>query len=75
MPRMKCAYGEKLETAIKTLHDVKELLNSEIYESLKQSMPDNNSLLKLSTKLMFANTHLDKALEALGGINKIDLQF
>lgn len=73
--RLKCAYGENLETAISTLYEIKELLNGEIYQGLKRTMPDNKSLFRLSHKINKASLSIDEALVALGGLDKIDLQF
>lgn len=65
----------KREAVAGKLHEIKELLNGEIYNSLRKHMPDNNSLLKLRYKISKATQQIDNTLIILNCLDKVELNF
>lgn len=65
----------KREAVAGKLHEIKELLNGEIYDNLCKYMPDNNSLLKLRHKICKATQQIDEALITLNCLDKVELNF
>lgn len=72
---MTTTYVLKSEAIAGNLHEIKELLNGEIYTNLRTRMPDNNSLLKLRQKISKATQQIDDALISIKCLDKIELNF